>query len=86
MGHNSAVSSHSVSTSFSQVDGWLTDPRFLGRHSLFIQVAGKQDEILLRTSRPRQSKESEVEVVHVHNRRLPLVEGAPTVNDLQGAL
>ena len=34
MGHNSVVSGHPISTSFPQVDGWSTDPRVLGRHSL----------------------------------------------------
>ena len=38
MGHNSAVSSHSISTSFSHVDGWSTDPRVLGPHSLGIRT------------------------------------------------
>ena len=33
MGHNSAVSGHPIFTSFSQVNGWLTDPWVLGRHS-----------------------------------------------------
>ena len=32
MGHNSAVSGHPISTSFSQVDGWSIDPRVLERH------------------------------------------------------
>ena len=34
MGHNSKVLGHPISTSFPQVDYWLTDPRVLGRHSL----------------------------------------------------
>ena len=29
MGHNSAISGHPISTSFSQVDGWSKDPRVL---------------------------------------------------------
>ena len=33
MGHNSAVSGHSIFTSFLQVDDWSTDPRVLGCHS-----------------------------------------------------
>ena len=33
MGHNSAISGHLISTSFSQVDGWSTDPRVLGLHN-----------------------------------------------------
>ena len=32
MEHNSAVSGHPISMSFSQVDGWSTDPRVLGHH------------------------------------------------------
>ena len=32
MGYNSAVLGHPIPTSFSQVDGWSTDPRVLGRH------------------------------------------------------
>ena len=32
MGHNSAVLSHPISTNFSQVDDWSTDPGVLGRH------------------------------------------------------
>ena len=35
MGHNSPVSSHSISTSFPQVDGWSTDPRVLGHHNVY---------------------------------------------------
>ena len=31
MGHNSAVLGHPISTSFPQVDSWLTDPLVLGR-------------------------------------------------------
>ena len=34
MEHNSAILGHLISTSFPQVDGWSTDPRVLGRHSL----------------------------------------------------
>ena len=33
MGHNSAESGHSISTSFLQVDGWSTDPRVLRCHT-----------------------------------------------------
>ena len=33
MRHNSAVSGHPISMSFSQVDDWLIDPRVLGRHN-----------------------------------------------------
>ena len=32
MGHNSTVSGHSISTRFSHVDNWSTDPWVLGRH------------------------------------------------------
>ena len=53
---------------------------------LLIQVAGKRDRTLLRTSHHRHPKESRVEVKHVRNRRLPLVEEAPTINDFLGAL
>ena len=38
MGHNSAVSGHLISTNLSQVDGWSTDPRVLGRHSLVSEL------------------------------------------------
>ena len=34
MGHDSVVSGHPISISFSQVDGWSMDLRFLGHHSL----------------------------------------------------
>ena len=32
MRHNNAVSGHPIFMSFSQVEGWSTDPRVLGRH------------------------------------------------------
>ena len=53
---------------------------------LAIHVVGKQDGILLNTSRHRHSEKSRVEVVHVRNRRLSLVERAPIVNDFPSAL
>ena len=34
MGHNSVVSSYLKSTGIPRVDGWSTDPRVLGRHSV----------------------------------------------------
>ena len=37
MGH-SAVSGHPISMSFPQVDGWSTDPKFLGRHTLVSEL------------------------------------------------
>ena len=51
-----------------------------------IHVARKQDGILLNMSRHRPLEKSGVEVAHVSDRRLPLVEGAPTVNDFPSAL
>ena len=38
MGHNNAVSGHSISISFPQVDSWSIDPRVLGRHSLVSEL------------------------------------------------
>ena len=38
MGHNSAILGHLISMSFPQVDGWLTGPRVLGRHSLVSEL------------------------------------------------
>ena len=34
MRHNSVVSGHPISTSFSQVEGWSMDLRVLGFHNL----------------------------------------------------
>ena len=39
MGHNSVVSGHLISTSFSQVDGWSTAPPVLGRHSMSLDMS-----------------------------------------------
>ena len=58
----------------------------LALEGLLVHVAGKRDGILLSTSSHRHPEKSGVEVVHVRERRLPLVEGAPTVNDLPSAL
>ena len=33
MGHNSAISSHPISTSFLQIDGWSMDLQVLGCHT-----------------------------------------------------
>ena len=51
-----------------------------------IQVAGERDGILLSTSRRWHPKKSRVEVAHVLNRKLPLVEGALMVDDFLSAL
>ena len=53
---------------------------------LLIQVAKKRDGILLNTSCRRHPKESRVEVAHVRDGRLPIVERASMINDFQGAL
>ena len=44
-----------------------------------IHVAGKRDEILLNMSRHRHLEKSGVEVAHVRNRRLSLIERASTL-------
>ena len=51
-----------------------------------VYVAGEWDGILLSTSLHRHPEKSGVEVTHVYDQRLPLIEGAPTINDLPGAL
>ena len=51
-----------------------------------LHVAGERDRILLNTSHYRHPEKGKVKVAHVRDRRLPLVQGAPTVNDLLGAL
>ena len=33
-GHNRVVLGHPISMSFLRVDGWSTDPRVLGRHTM----------------------------------------------------
>ena len=53
---------------------------------LLIHVDGERDGILLCVSRHRYSEIIRIEVVHVCNRRLCLVEGAPTVDDFQSTL
>ena len=51
-----------------------------------IQIAKEGDRVLLTTSHHRYSEKSGVEVVHVCNRRLPLIKGALAVNDFLGRL
>ena len=51
-----------------------------------IQVAGEGDGVHLNTSRHRYLEESREEVEHDCDRRLPLVKGAPAVNDFSGNL
>ena len=67
----------------------ITDEHPVFGHALEglpIQIAVEGDKILLNTSHHRYSKNSGVEVMHVCDRRLPLVKGAPTVNDFPGSL
>ena len=49
---------------------------------LLIHVDGEHDGILLCVSRHKFSEIIGIEVAHMSNRRLRLVEGAPTVDDL----
>ena len=51
-----------------------------------IQIAGERDEVLLSTSHHQYLEKSGVEVTHVCEKILPLVNGAPTVNDFLGSL
>ena len=67
----------------------IADEHLIFSHALEglpIHVAEKRDGILLNMSRHQHLEKSGVEVVHVRNQRLPLIEGAPTVNDFPGAL
>ena len=53
---------------------------------LLIHVDGEHDGILLCASCHRYSKIIRIEVAHVRDKRLRLVEGAPTVDDFQSTL
>ena len=67
----------------------VTDENFVFGYALDglpIQIAMEGDGVLLSMSRHPYSKNSGVEVVHVCDRRHPLVEGDPTVNDLPANL
>ena len=53
---------------------------------LSFQVAGEGDGLLLGTSHHWYSEKIGVEVVHADDQGLPLVKGAPVVNDFPGSL
>ena len=48
---------------------------------LSIHKAKEGDRVLLSTSHHRHSEKSGVEIVHVHNRGVHLVEGSPTIDN-----
>ena len=72
----------------------LVEVVIMDKHPIFnhtleglpIHIAGKWDGVLLNTSRHQSLEKSGIEVLHVRERRLPLVKGVPTINDLSGSL
>ena len=53
---------------------------------LSIHEVEEEDIVLLSTSHYQHSEKSGVEIAHVCNRGVPLVEGSPTVNNRMGSL
>ena len=53
---------------------------------LFVHKAGEGDRVLLGTIHHRHSKKSRVEIVHVRNGGIPLVEGSPLVDNRLSSL
>ena len=67
----------------------VTDKHLVLGHrleGLLIHVDGERDGILLYASRHSCSEIIRIEVVHMCNRRLHLVEGAPAMDDLPSTL
>ena len=52
----------------------------------FIHIAGEGNGIFFRKSHHRYSKVGEVELLHIGDKSVPLVEGVPAVNNYLGSV
>ena len=71
------------------VEVMVTDAHPVFSHALkelSIHEAGEGDTVLLSTSHNQHSEKSGVEIAHVRNKGVPLVEGSPTINNRLGGL
>ena len=57
-----------------------------GLEGLSIYVAGERDRVLLSMGHQPHSENSGVEIAHVRNRGVPIIEGSPAVDNRLGSL